>query len=483
MDNRTLPAAEVWQTAYGELQLQLPRETFDAWLRGARLIAYEDGTYIIGVHNNFAREWLDKRLKKTVVRTVGRIAGRTVEVRFVVAPEKAHRPHAEDAADMAEAGPLLATLDEQPRPERQPRRPCNLNPQHTFDTFVTGPCNQLAHAAALAIVNTPAVQFNPLYIHAGVGLGKTHLLQAIGNACHERGQRVLYVTSETFTNDMVAAIRAKNTREFRQKYREVDVLLVDDVQFLAGKESSQEEFFNTFDALLTANAQIVVTAGAPPAAIAGLDSRLRSRFEGGLVVEITPPDYPTRLEILNRKAQDRSPNGPIPLDVVERVAREVEGSVRELEGALNRLIATSLLTRSAPTVDEAEEVLEELRAAPAAGEIDVGNVLAAVAEVFGVAEADLRGRSRTRAISTARQVVMYVAHCEIGLPLQLVGDALDGRSHSTILHGCNRIEEMIEGDAALRRQVKAVARALVQQTAAVPVQVQARGSEMEKQLP
>ena len=288
MIERASSAADIWQTAQGELQLQLPRETFDTWLRNARLIAYEDGTYIIGVHNVYAREWLEHRLKKVVVRTVGRIARRTVEVRFVVAAENGYRARKRrehEAEEALRAGPLLAELqpprEEPPRFERLTPGETGLNPRQTFDTFAVGPCNQLAHVAASAIVESDATPFNPLYVHAGVGLGKTHLLHAIGNAAAACGRRALYVTSETFTNDLVGAIRSRSTGDFRSKYREVDVLLVDDVQFLAGKDSSQEEFYHTFNALLNANAQVVVAASAPPAEIPGLDPRLRSSCTRG----------------------------------------------------------------------------------------------------------------------------------------------------------------------------------------------------------
>ena len=473
MIERASSAADIWQTAQGELQLQLPRETFDTWLRNARLIAYEDGTYIIGVHNVYAREWLEHRLKKVVGRTVGRIARRTVEVRFVVAAENGYRARKRrehEAEEALRAGPLLAELqpprEEPPRFERLTPGETGLNPRQTFDTFAVGPCNQLAHVAASAIVESDATPFNPLYVHAGVGLGKTHLLHAIGNAAAACGRRALYVTSETFTNDLVGAIRSRSTGDFRSKYREVDVLLVDDVQFLAGKDSSQEEFYHTFNALLTATAQVVVAASAPPAEIPGLDPRLRSRFEGGLVLELQPPDAATRFDILTLKLHARALAGRLPSSLLEQIALEVQGSVRDLEGALNRVVAAALVANGAPTPDEAQAILEKLQPARSAAELPLEDILMAVADAFDVTLDALCGRDRSREVSSARQVAMYIAHKKAEIPLQQVGEALGGRNHSTVLYSCERVEALLATDSRVRRQVAAVVRSLLPQSVA-----------------
>lgn len=468
MIERHQSAADIWQTAQGELQLQLPRETYDTWLRNARLVAHEDGTYIIGVHNIYAREWLEHRLKKVILRTLGRIAERTVEVRFIVTAENGHRARAQrekEREEVYKAGPLLAELhkpEKQPTFERLAPGETGLNTRNTFETFAVGTCNRLVKAAAEAIVETHSAQFNPLYVYSDVGMGKTHLLHAIGNAAHQCGRRVLYVSSETFTNDLVAAIRRKSTSDFRDKYREVDVLLVDDVQFLAGKDASQEEFHHTFNALMNANAQIVVAANAPPDAIPNLDSRLRSRFEGGLVIPIEAPDYLTRVDILEIKAQQRALNGRMPLELLEKIAQEVEGSVRELEGALNRVIASTLITKEAPTLDETEAVLDEIQpAAPgSSGELALEDIIMTVADHYDVTVDDLLGRGRSREVSSARQVAMFIAHNEADLPLQQIGEAMGGRNHSTVLYSCERVEDLMSTDSQVRRQVQTILRAL-----------------------
>src|SRR5574341_262244 len=423
----------VWQTAYGDLQLQMPRETFDTWLRTARLLAHEDGTFIVGVENTYARDWLEHRLKKVVLRTLNQIAGRTVEVRFVLWNETP------DLSDLAEAGPLLAPLaakeEESPRFERLESGENGLNPRYAFETFAIGPSNRLAHAAALAVVDAPGMQFNPLYLHAEVGMGKSHLLHAIGHACAEAGFRVLYVSSETFTNDLVASINGRNTAQFREKYRDVEVLLVDDIQFIAGKDSTQEEFVHTFNDLFNANAQIVVTSRERPEEI---------------------------------KAQLRGFDDRLPPDVLAVIAGENNASARDLEGALNRVIAASLLTDQMPTMAMLETLVQPPRPAhdPA---IALDDIIMAVADFYEISPDDLMGRGRSREVSVARQVAMYLAREVADSPLQQIGEVLGGRNHSTVLYSCERIAELVAIDSEIGRQVRAIRRVL-QPQGGIPVE-------------
>jgi len=454
MDRDTRSPAAMWQTALGHLQLQLPRETFNTWLRGAHLLAYEDGTFIIGVENVYAREWLEHRLKRAVLRTLEQVAGRTCEVRFVIWRERRD----EDPAGVYEAGPLLAEIapphEEAPRFERLAPGETGLNPRLVFEGFAVGGANRLAQAAAAAVVEMPGQQFNPLYIYGGVGLGKTHLLHAVGNAAQARRLRVLYVTGETFTNDLVGAIRGRSTAELREKYREVDMLLVDDLQFIAGKESTQEEFSHTFDTLANAGAQIVLAASQHPAEMAGLDPRLRSRFEGGLVLEVLPPDFLTRVDILEIKARQRGFEARLGLDILESIAEHVEGSVRELEGALNRVIAAAMLTGSAPTLHEAQTALSDIPRKQ--GVLSLEDIVMAVADYYGVTPEDVVGRDRSRAVSTARQVAMYIAREEADCSLQQIGEALGGRNHSTVLYSCERVADLMATDSQIKRHIRAI---------------------------
>jgi len=286
-------ADQIWQAALGELQLQMTRPTFDTWLKNTRAISYEDGTLIIGVHNAYAKDWLDNRLMSIIKRTLVGIVGRTVEVRFIL-----------DVKTLGEDDSLPLLQSSVPQPEATTNKdPASmmLNPRYTFSTFIVGPSNRLPHAAALAVAENPARAYNPLFLYGGVGLGKTHLMHALGHACQDKGLRVLYASSEKFTNELINSIRNHNTEDFRNKYRTIDVLLLDDIHFIAGKESTQEEFFHTFNALQSANKQIVISSDRPPKAITTLEERLCSRFEGGLIADIQPPDLETRIAILQFK--------------------------------------------------------------------------------------------------------------------------------------------------------------------------------------
>jgi chromosomal replication initiator protein len=318
-----MEAERIWEAALGQLQLDLPRATFDTWVRDAELLTYEDGTFVLGVHNAYAREWLDQRLKATLRDVLSGLTGRTVEVRFVLWQGEAT---AEDAR------PPLADVAAAQRPI-----PANVNPRYTFDSFVVGPGNRLAHAAALAVAENPARAYNPLFLYGGVGLGKTHLLHAVGHACMLAGLRVLYVSSEEFTNDLINAIRGHTTEAFRERYRRMEVLLIDDIQFIAGKESTQEEFFHTFNALHGQEKQLVISSDRPPKALVTLEERLRSRFEWGLIADIQPPDFETRMAILRSKAE-RAQRDVDP-ELLEIIARRIQSNIRELEGALTRLLA------------------------------------------------------------------------------------------------------------------------------------------------
>ncbi len=327
-----------------------------------------------------------------------------------------------------------------------------LNAHYTFDTFVVGSHNRLAHAAALAVSDHPGQRFNPLFVYGGVGLGKTHLLHAIGHEMLRRNMVVLYCTSEQFTNDLISAIRNQSTDEFRNKYREVDLLLVDDIQFIAGKERTQEEFFHTFNHLHAAGRQVVISSDRPPKNIATLEARLRSRFEGGLQADISQPDLETRVAILQSKAAAMGTH--VDQDVLMLVAERVESNIRELEGALNRLIMQARLYNVQLDVSMAEMILGDLM--PQRRPREAASVVAIVAEHFGLLPEDLCGRSRTKEIAGARQIAMYLLREENNLSLPVIGELLGGRDHSTVRYGVEKIMADLETDEALRRHVMAL---------------------------
>ena len=440
---------DAWQATLGQLELQLNRATFETWVKGSRLLAYEDGTFIVSVRNAYAKAWLEKRLYGAIRRTLADLYGRTVEVRFAV-----YDP-LEDSRDL---GPLWGEEDELPLEEgedyapyvAEPEYEPSLNPRYTFDAFVVGGSNQLAHAAAMAVAEHPGGAYNPLFLYGDVGLGKTHLLHAIGNACREQGMRVVYITSEQFTNELIESIRTQETSAFRERYRTMDVLLVDDIQFIAGKDSTQEEFFHTFNALHSANSQIVLASDRRPRAMATLEERLRSRFEWGLIADIQPPDLEMRMAILSDKAIQYGYE--LPDDVAGIVGQQIRGNVRELEGVLTQLLAQSRLTHQALSDELVRRVLKEYRAPRRTHTVET--VLEVTAAFHDLALDDLTGPRRTKKIALARQQAMYLAREATEASLPQIGQALGGRDHTTVMHGYNKIVEMLEADEELRSEIK-----------------------------
>jgi chromosomal replication initiator protein len=434
-----MKSLHVWSAALGELQLQMTQATFDTWLRDSRLLKEEDGTFVIGVKNGYAKDWLEHRLLATIKRTLARLTGRTVAVKFVVWSEQAQQ---QDEVPLLNS-PTQAT-------EQTPlASPANLNPRYTFDSFVVGPGNRLAHAASMAVAESPANAYNPLFVYGGVGLGKTHLLHAIGHICQAQGQRVLYISSETFTNDLIEAIRSHTTDTFREKYRTADILLVDDIQFIAGKESTQEEFFHTFNALHGTGKQIVISSDRAPKAMSTLEERLCSRFEWGLIADIQPPDLETRIAILRSKSA--TCGAAVPDEILVLIASRIQSNIRELEGALNRVAALSRLTHQAPSREVAETALSNLL--PQHSKLTTEQIIETVAHHFGVEVTALQGRSRSRAVARPRQIAMYLIREETGASLPQIGASLGGRDHTTVLYGCERITDLVEEDANLRREV------------------------------
>lgn len=442
-----MDARRIWQAVLGELQLQMTRATYETWLRDTLGLAFEDGTLIVATENAYAKEWLENRLLGTIKRTATGILGRSVEVRFTV------RPH----TDPPSTG---VSLLEAVTPRAAPAS--GLNPRYTFETFIVGNSNRLVHAAAYAAAERPAEAYNPLFIYGGVGLGKTHLLHAVGQFPHSRGLRVLYVSSEAFTNDLINAIRSQTTEEFRAKYRQIDVLLVDDIQFIAGKESTQEAFFHTFNALHAANKQIVVSSDRPPKAIPTLEERLRSRFEWGLIADIQPPDLETRIAILRFKAESASGGLPVPAPVLDHLAHKMHRNIRELEGALNRVVAYARLTGLPLDVEVAEAALRDFT--PRREPPSLEEVLATVARFYRLELDELRSPRRAQSVARPRQVAMYLARQETRASLQGIGSALGGRDHTTILHGCEKIAAQLKADETLRRELLSIKELLYRTT-------------------
>jgi chromosomal replication initiator protein len=431
-----MKAKQAWQATLGQLQLEMPKAAFDTWVRDAELLTYEDGSFTIGVQNTYARDWLESRLSSTVKRLLTDMMNRTIEVRFIVWQQTEGKTPANEAMqEIIEPSVEVTNV--------------SLNARYSFNNFVVGASNRLAHAASLAVAEKPSQAYNPLFLYGGVGLGKTHLLHAIGNQCTQAGLSVLYVSSEEFTNDLINAIRSHTTQAFREKYRRIDVLLIDDIQFIAGKESTQEEFFHTFNTLHGQDKQIVMSSDRPPKAMVTLEERLRSRFEWGLTADIQPPDFETRVAILRSKA-DRA-GYEIPEEIIEIIARKFQSNIRELEGALTRIVAYADLRGMAMTIQLIDSALADLL--PHRSEVQPNQVIQTVADAYGLTTDRMLGRERSRQVALPRQIAMYLLREEANISLPQIGDALGGRDHTTVMYGCGKIADLLERDDKLRRKV------------------------------
>ena len=442
-----MKAKRAWQAAVGQLQLDMPKANFDTWVKNTEFLTYEDGQFVIGVSNAYARDWLESRLTSIVNRMLTGIMNQTVEVRFVVWQDKQEKkdkiqtkeskdPISEDDLENTILPPLVSNN--------------TINSRYTFDNFIIGASNRLAHAASLAVAEAPAQRYNPLFIYSGAGLGKTHLLHAIGNTCHENGLSVLYVSSEEFTNDLITAIRSHSTQAFRTKYRETDVLLIDDIQFIAGKESTQEEVFHTFNTLHGQNKQIVITSDRPPKAFNTLEERLRSRFQWGLTVDIQIPDYETRLAILQSKAELLQSH--ISDKYLELIAQKIQSNIRELEGALTRVSAFADLTGRPLSEDLIESALADFIPTHHSN-LQPELIIENVALTYGITKEQLISKDRTHSIALPRQICMYLLRNEAKLSLPDIGHLLGNRDHTTVMYGCEKVGDLIERDERIRRQI------------------------------
>ena len=429
---------QAWQATLGQLQMDMPKASYDTWVKDSQFISQKDNRVIIGVNNAYARDWLDNRLKNTAERLMASILGCNQDLDFVV--RSADEEIKTDEWSHPEAVDQLL-------PEKAVSS--IFNSRYTFDSFVVGANNRLAQAASQAVAENPARAYNPLFLYGGVGLGKTHLLHAIGHEAACNHQNVLYVSSEEFTNDLINAIRRHDTANFREKYRKMDVLLIDDIQFISGKESTQEEFFHTFNTLHGQEKQIVISSDRPPKAMVTLEERLRSRFEWGLIVDIQPPELETRIAILRFKAEQAG--RLVPDEILESIARKIQSNIRELEGALTRILAFSDLSGKPLTMEMAELALIDF--VPVNQNPEPEHVMESVARAFNITHEELLSRDRSRKVALPRQVAMYLMR-EIGnSSLPVIGKMLGGRDHTTVMYACDKVADMIERDDLFRRQV------------------------------
>jgi len=460
-----MDAKQVWRAALGELQVSLSPANYETWLRDTLLVDVEEQRFRIAVPNGFAKDWLETRYRSLISQTLARIVGYSVQVEFVVGAAEADGRNGTEGADPSSRDP--DHLDGRAMIGGGQVRvdagriggesgATNLNPRYTFANFIVGSANRLAHAASLSVAERPGHAYNPLFLYGGVGLGKTHLMHAIGNQVIARfpRKRVVYATSEKFTNEFITSIQQGKIDEFRSRYRRIDLLLIDDIQFIADKERTQEEFFHTFNAIHEDGKQIVLSSDRPPKAILTLEERLRSRFEWGLIADLTAPDLETRIAILRSKAEEGAV--PITSDVIEFIARKVVSNIRELEGALNRIVAFASMGATPISIELAQAVLSNVLYNPKKRQVTPERIARAVSEYYSVPMDALQGQKRDKAIVMPRQIAMFLMREETDVSLLRIGAELGHRDHSTVLHACEKITREVAVNDELRREIAAV---------------------------
>ncbi|HEY8314065.1 MAG TPA: chromosomal replication initiator protein DnaA [Candidatus Baltobacteraceae bacterium] len=438
---------ELWQSALPALERTFSKPIFEMWIKPLRLVSLSGNELLLSVQNNFARDWVENRLKAQIAQVLCETFGAELELQFTVVAEAADPQHGFQAAA--------------PVPTIAPRgsedfRPGNLNSRYTFEEFVVGNSNRFAHAASQAVAAAPARAYNPLFLYGGVGLGKTHLMHAIGHRVMQDNPtaNVVYVSSEKFTNEFIIAIKNNQTLEFRNKYRHVDVLLIDDIQFLEGKEQTQEEFFHTFNSLHESGRQLVISSDRPPKEIQTLESRLRSRFEWGLLTDIQPPDLETREAILRKKAE--SEKIPVPNEVTSFIAKVIPSNIRELEGALIRVVAFSSLTKSSITVDLAAEVLKNAVANAPLRRVTIASIKEKVAKAHGLTVKEMDNQRRDQRLAAPRQIAMFICTELTDCSLPHIAREFNKKDHTTVMYARDKVKDQMQRDEAYRNKIRSL---------------------------
>lgn len=442
---------ELWENTLNILKTELTEVSFNTWIKSAIPLSNINGVLKLGVPNNFTKEILETRYKDLILNALKAISYQSYTIEIVIASE--------ESADLDES---KTYKDKKTNVKLSEDIPATLNPKYTFDSFVIGNSNRFAHAASLAVAESPAKAYNPLFIYGGVGLGKTHLMHAIGHYILQNNpkSKVVYVSSEKFTNELINSIKDDKNVEFRNKYRNVDVLLIDDVQFIAGKERTQEEFFHTFNALHDANKQIILSSDRPPKEIPTLEDRLRSRFEWGLIADIQPPDFETRIAILKKKADVENLN--VSNEVMTYIATRIKSNIRELEGALIRVVAYSSLTNKDITVDLASEALKDIISNKQGKQITIPVIIEAVADYFNLRIEDFKSQRRTRNVAYPRQIAMYLCRKLTDTSLPKIGEEFGGRDHTTVIHAHDKITDGLKNDEGLQEAINSITKKLQQ---------------------
>lgn len=448
---------EIWQSVLAEFELKLSKANFTTWFKNTGIGDFNKGEVRICVPSNFAKSWLEKKYHSDIIKLLEKITSKPVKkIDYIV-------------ENMKNIQEMECTISEVPEPVVSTRQTpifsqdrktlssrFGLQPKYVFNTFIVGKNNELAHAAAQAVAARPGDAYNPLFIYGGVGLGKTHLLHAIAHAMLDQNPqtRILYVSSEKFTNEFVAAIKEGRSKEFKDRYRTVDLLLIDDIQFIAGKEQTQEEFFHTFNELHQNGKQVVLTSDRPPKAIPAIEDRLRSRFEWGMIADISAPDFETRVAILQSKAQEK--NYTLKEDIVTAIAETIQSNIRELEGALNKIIAVHELSNAEPTKESVTAVLANYQPVTTRKSVTPREIITCVAKFYDISIDDVLGKSREKRLSYPRQIIMYLLRHDLNMSFPAIGQELGGRDHTTAIHAATKIEKQMKEDAKVKQDVELI---------------------------
>ncbi len=435
MSPNTIYLNAFWENILEKLKNELSQSSFETWLSSTKLIDFSNNKLTIGVYNDFAKDWLESRYSNLIKSAVQNYLKTPVSLVFIAEQDLTND-------FFKEANPLNFGFFSH-----------SMNPKYTFDTFVIGNGNRFAHAAALAVAESPAKSYNPLFVYGGSGLGKTHLMHAISHVIAKNFpiMKILYVTGEQFTNELIDSIRYERQVEFRNTYRKIDVLLIDDIQFLAGKEGTQEEFFHTFNTLYEANKQIIISSDRPPKEIPTLEERLRSRFEWGLTTDINPPDYETRIAILRKKAELE--NIIVSDEIITFIATEIQSNIRELEGALSKITAYCMLTNQNITIALAEEILKDMIPQKNQKIISLEIIQKIVAEHYKMSVQEFKQKKRTRVVAFPRQIAMYLCRELTDLSLPQIGEKFGGRDHTTVLHAYDKIKDLVKKDPSVEKSI------------------------------
>ncbi|MGM0901551.1 chromosomal replication initiator protein DnaA [Mesobacillus maritimus] len=438
--------ADLWNKSLSKIEKKISKPSFDTWLKATKAHSLQGDTLTITAPNEFARDWLEERYSQLISGILYEVTGENLTIKFIIPQNQSE----EDINLPVPPRKMNKEDDSHDLPNNM------LNPKYIFDSFVIGSGNRFAHAASLAVAEAPAKAYNPLFIYGGVGLGKTHLMHAIGHYVqeHNPSAKVVYLTSEKFTNEFINSIRDNKAVEFRNKYRKVDVLLIDDIQFLAGKESTQEEFFHTFNTLHEESKQIIISSDRPPKEIPTLEDRLRSRFEWGLITDITPPDLETRVAILKKKAKAEGLD--IPNEVMLYIANQIDSNIRELEGALIRVVAFSSLINKDINADLAAEALKDIIPSSKPKVITILDIQRTVGQHYNVKLEDFKAKKRTKSVAFPRQIAMYLSRELTDFSLPKIGEEFGGRDHTTVIHAHEKISKLLATDSALQKQVKEI---------------------------